>query len=90
MKLLVDLLFKASTNGLSTGCLSLMTQVEDNFKKELLLRAVAQAGHDFVRKLIDGKLGVVNEDLATDLLSRHVVTVDELSTYFGEQLEALL
>lgn len=67
-----------------------MTKVEDNFKKELLLRAVAQAGHDFVKKLIDGKLGVVSEDLATDLLSRKVLTVTEMTQYFGEQLEALL
>ncbi len=73
-----------------TRCMNLMTQVDDNFKKELILRAVAQAGHDFVRKLIDGKLGVVTEDLTADLLARQVVTVDEMASYFREQLESLL
>lgn len=66
-----------------------MSQVDDNFKKELILRAVADLAHDFVAQGRTQPARALPLDVES-CVENGIVTAEEIGEYFKEEILKIL
>lgn len=66
-----------------------MSQVDDNFKKELILRAVADLAHDFVAVGSARTVRALPLDVES-CVENGIVTAEEIGDYFKEEILKIL
>jgi hypothetical protein len=66
-----------------------MSQVDDNFKKELILRGVADLAHFFVKPEANHTPSALPLDVVT-CVETGVISAEEIGEYFKEEIAKLL